>query len=313
MGILKLAPDWKRLVQSPSSVELPRQHLLAQVEGNGRLVVASSNTGGLQPWQRSAMVRLLSPALTPIAQFGNLSIAPDSLPPSTTSASLTVAENTGPATIGIVPPADPNYSASQLSVRITGLPSDGTVLLSDAVTPVSLGESLTVAQLTGLKFSPLAGAFGTSSTFSYDVSNPSGLSTSGTATLAIGPDTVPPIATATSLTVAGNSATTPIGIAPPTDPNYAPSELTITVTALPTDGVVVLSDGMTPVNSGETLTVAQLAGLLFQPTAGTFGASSTFTYTVANPSGLTTSATTTLSGHASFAPIAPGAPKPIVA
>src|SRR5437588_4848890 len=148
----------------------------------------------------------------------NLSIAPDSLPPSTTSASLTVAENTGPATIGIVSPADPNYSASQLSVRITGLPSDGTVLLSDAVTPVSLGESLTVAQLTGLKFSPLAGAFGTSSTFSYDVSNPSGLSTSGTATLAIGPDTLPPIATATSLTVAGNSAPPPSGIAPHTDP-----------------------------------------------------------------------------------------------
>ena len=88
--------------------------------------------------------------------------------------------------MGIAAPIDPNYAASLLTVKVTGLPNDGTVLLSDGVTAVTSGETLSVAQLTGLKFQPTAGAFGKSSTFSYTGSDPSGLSTAGSATLSIG-------------------------------------------------------------------------------------------------------------------------------
>src|SRR5208283_3090119 len=104
----------------------------------------------------------------------------------TSPASLTVAENSGSTPIGIVAPTDPNYAASQLSVSVTGLPTDGSVLLSDGVTQVSTGETLTVAQLTGLEFEPTAGTFGQSSNFAYSVTDPSGFSAAGTATLAIG-------------------------------------------------------------------------------------------------------------------------------
>jgi len=55
------------------------------------------------------------------------------------------------------------------------------------VTAVTSGEILTVAQLTGLTFEPASGVYSQSSQFTYSVSDPSGLSASGAATLAIGP------------------------------------------------------------------------------------------------------------------------------
>src|SRR5712691_3505960 len=109
----------------------------------------------------------------------------------TTSRTLTVPENTIATTIGLVAPIDTGYSASQLTIKVTGLPTDGTVLLADGVTAVYVGEVLTVAQLTGLKFLATSGVFGTSSTFSYSVSDPSGTKASGSTTLAIGPETTP--------------------------------------------------------------------------------------------------------------------------
>ena len=56
------------------------------------------------------------------------------LPPVTTAASLTVAGNSGLTLIGIAAPTDPNYSAAQLTIKVTGLPNDGTVFLADGVT-----------------------------------------------------------------------------------------------------------------------------------------------------------------------------------
>src|SRR5262249_41090918 len=90
---------------------------------------------------------------------------------------------------------DPNYSPSQLTITVTGLPNDGTVLLGDDVTSVSSGETLTAQQLAGLAFKPSASTFGASSTFTYSVTNPSGLSATGSANLAIGP--APPVSTLT--------------------------------------------------------------------------------------------------------------------
>ena len=78
-------------------------------------------------------------------------------------------------------------------------------------------------------------------------------------------------ANSTSLTVAENSLATAIAIASPTDTNFASSALVVTVTALPSDGTVLLADGITPVYVGEVLTVAQLIGLRFRPTLNSFG------------------------------------------
>src|SRR6516225_9467012 len=204
------------------------------------------------------------------------------------STSLTVAENSLATAMAIAAPTDTNFASSALVVTVTALPSDGTVVLADGITPVTLGETLTVAQLTGLKFRPSLDGFGTSSTFAFTVSDPAGTTASATATLAIGPSNTPLVTNWTSLIVPQKSTATPIGIPAPTDANYASSQLTVTVTGLPTDGTVLLSDGKTPVTAGETLTVAQLTGLVFVPTANSSGNVSTIsvlTYTVSDPGG----------------------------
>ncbi len=212
----------------------------------------------------------------------------------TTFSTLTVAENATPTAIGIVAPSDINYAASALTIEVIGLPSDGSVYLADGVTAVTGGEILTVAQLTGLTFEPTSGVFSQSSQFAYSVTDPAGLSAFGTATLAIGPDTTPPVTTAAFLTVAENAAATTIGISAPSDVNYASSDLIITVTGLPSDGTVLLADGVTAVTSGEILTVAQLTGLTFEPASGVYSQSSQFSYSVSDPSGLSASGAATL-------------------
>src|SRR6202790_3873856 len=104
----------------------------------------------------------------------------------TSATTLTVAETSAAIAIGIPAPTDSNYSATRLTATVTGLPSDGTVYLADGTTAVTAGETLTVAQLTGLTFKPATGQFSQSSTFNYTVTDPAGLSATGSATLAIG-------------------------------------------------------------------------------------------------------------------------------
>ena len=53
--------------------------------------------------------------------MATVTIGPDTMPPVTTSAVLTVAGNSTATAIGIVAPTDPNYAASQLSVPAIGL------------------------------------------------------------------------------------------------------------------------------------------------------------------------------------------------
>ena len=215
-------------------------------------------------------------------------------PPVVNATQLTVAANSGATPIGILAPTDASFAASALSVSVTGLPTDGTIVLSDGITPVSVGQSLTVAQLTGLEFVPTPGASGQSSSFSYKVSDPSGATTSGSATLGIGPSNAALLTTATSLTVAENGGATPIGIKAPSDASFALSQLSVSVTALPTDGTVLLANGSTPVTVGESLTVSQLTGLLFKPTQDNTGHTSSFAYSVSDPAGKTAVGSATL-------------------
>src|SRR6201999_4214613 len=115
------------------------------------------------------------------------------------------------------------------------LPTDGIVTLADG-TAVTAGETLTAAQLAGLEFTPTAGAFDTTSSFTYSVTDPAGNNSTGTATLSIGAAVGNPAVSSPTLPVAENAAATAIGIAAPTDPNFSPDQLAITVGSLPSDG-----------------------------------------------------------------------------
>ncbi|MGB0834873.1 MAG: beta strand repeat-containing protein, partial [Psychrobium sp.] len=94
-----------------------------------------------------------------------------------------------------------------------------------------------------------------------------------------------PIADDASITVDEESTGTDLGIAAPTDSDS--TNLTITVTGLPTLGTVTLADGTTVVTNGQTLTSAQLTGLKYNAPADyndgdTVG---NFTYSVNDNSG----------------------------
>ena len=137
------------------------------------------------------------------------------------STSLTIAENSLATPILFPTPNDTNYTSAQLTVKVTALPADGTILLADGVTAVTaavLGETLTVAQLTGLKFRPTLDSFGTSSTFAFTVSDPASNTASATATLVIGPSNTPLVTTPAGLTE--NSTATAIAIPPPSDGQF---------------------------------------------------------------------------------------------
>src|SRR5260370_15917317 len=135
----------------------------------------------------------------------------------TTPASLTVAAG---KKIGIATPVDTTlnpatgqpYPEADLTVIVTGLPTDGTVNLSDGVTPVINGEFLSALELTGLTFAANPGATaGTSSTFTYTAMDPTVVMPVGSTTPTGGtfaPGTVTP-----SFPAASGPATPPVTLA----------------------------------------------------------------------------------------------------
>jgi autotransporter passenger strand-loop-strand repeat protein len=114
-----------------------------------------------------------------------LSLTSDTTAPVVVSASLSVSGGAGATAIGIAAPSDPDNAGSALTISVTALPANGTVTLADGTTAVTIGESLTLAQLTGLEFTPGKAAGGSSSSFTYSVSDPAGNTTSGSATLSV--------------------------------------------------------------------------------------------------------------------------------
>jgi hypothetical protein len=193
---------------------------------------------------------------------------------------LKLAENAAASPMGIFTPSDSAYSSSQLTATAVSLPNNGTVFLPDGGTPVSAGEALTVAQLTGLVFKPAPNTSGASS-FTYSVSQPGGLTMEVSETVIV--TATPPTTIAALLTVNQNAAATPIKIAAPNDTNYATSQLAARILSLPNNGTVLLSDGTTSVSVGETLTISQLTGLEFKPTSNIASQASVLEYAVTDP------------------------------
>src|SRR4026209_83495 len=192
---------------------------------------------------------------------------------------ITVAEESTGTSLGLTAPTDADDAS--LTITVTGLPSAGTVTLADGTTAVSAGQTLTVAQLTGLKYTaPADLASATAYTFTYSVSDGNSTDT-GTATINVTTVNDAPVADDNTITVAEEWTGTSLGLTAPTDADDA--SLTITVTGLPSAGTVTLADGTTAVSAGQTLTVAQLTGLKYTAPADLASATAyTFTYSVSD-------------------------------
>ncbi len=97
------------------------------------------------------------------------------------SSSITLAANASPMALGITSPVDYQYTSDQLTISVSAVPSVGTVTLADA-TPVTLGETLTGDQLTGLLFVPdTLGNY----TFSYTVTDPASYTSTGSVAITV--------------------------------------------------------------------------------------------------------------------------------
>ena len=194
------------------------------------------------------------------------------------SATSTLAETGRARLLGTATPIDTNYSPSDLRVTVTGLPSNGTVLLADGLTPVHLTQSLSLVQLGTLKFGPARSGAG--------VPN-SGSPASGLASAVVEAETSP-LANCPVLIVPENSRARTIGIQLSADSNIATTESYAIITGLPSNGTVFFPDGTTAVTRGQTLTSAQLKRLRFKPAVGSVGQIATLNYLAVDSAARTT-------------------------
>ena len=90
---------------------------------------------------------------------------------------------------------------------MTGLPTVGTITLADG-TPVTNGQVLTAAQLAGLQFdAPADQLTATTTSFTYSVSGSGTTTVNAGTTINVTPVNDAPVASGSTITVAGNQST----------------------------------------------------------------------------------------------------------
>ncbi|HVQ03423.1 MAG TPA: immunoglobulin-like domain-containing protein, partial [Burkholderiaceae bacterium] len=244
-------------------------------QGDARTAPAAGLTGGdggdLTPGYRvERIVELTSPAgqlrssgldtaLTepPLAGTTERTLAATALP------SLWVnATEEGPNVgIGLVAPA----GATQ--VRIDLVPTVGQVLQADG-TPVLAGSLLTPAQLSGLVYVPPQDYLpGTPTGQLHFTAAIGGTSAIGRVDFAVAPINDAPLTNVGSAT-ADEDTLVPVSL---TGSDVDGTVTSVVINRLPTLGMLLLADGVTPVLFGQTLTAAQASTLVLRPLDNQFG------------------------------------------
>jgi VCBS repeat-containing protein len=193
---------------------------------------------------------------------------------------LVVAEDSGNSALSIPPPADSN--GDFLTIAVTGVPDPaiGTIYLADGVTPVTLGSSLTEAQLDGLLFRPAPNANGAAGSFSYTVDDGQGGSTSQTITLDVMPVNDGPVAADDAY---ATNEDVSLGMPAVTGVLLGDSDL---------EGDALSVAGYTQPSNG-TVVVAADGSFSYVPDAD-YNGTDTFTYTISDGNGGTATATVTI-------------------
>jgi VCBS repeat-containing protein len=181
-----------------------------------------------------------------------------------------------------------------LAVRITTVPSPGTLTLSGA--GVSAGQSIPVANIGNLVFTPVAGASGTPyATFTFQVQDDGGTANGGvdldpsanTMTINVNSVNDAPAGTNATLTTAEDTARSftaaDFGF---TDPNDTPANVlaAVVITTLPGTGTLTLSGSGFP--AGTEIPAASIPNLAFTPALNGSGTPyTTFTFQVRDNGG----------------------------
>ena len=213
------------------------------------------------------------------------------------SVTLVVAEDSAATNLGFNVPTDVDGDA--LTITVTEIPTaaQGVVTIGTGGAPLTVGSTLTPAQVAQLHFTPTADFNGNNVDFGFTV-NDGTETVTGHADITVTPVNDAPnlgggngVDQTVTLVVAEDSAATNIGFNVPTDVDG--DVLTITVTEIPTaaQGVVTIGAAGAPLTVGATLTPAQVAQLHFTPTADFNGNNVDFGFTVND-------GTATVTGHA---------------
>jgi len=150
--------------------------------------------------------------------------------------------------------------------QITGI-SGGTLYQADGVTPIASGSFISVAQgAAGLKFTPGSGSVDTGSFFVQSSLTADITGLGGAPALAtITPTVHAPTVTSTE-TLQNTQTSSGLVITP--NPLDAGVIMSYQITGI-TGGTLYQTDGVTPINNGDFITLAQgAAGLRFTPSAG---------------------------------------------
>ena len=161
-------------------------------------------------------------------------------------------------------------------MTVIALPPNGTVLLADGLTPVRPRQVLTLAQLEALKFRPALSSTAGSQAFGFSTTNPAGVVVDAEARLPAGYSV---------LSVPQDSGARTIGIQISSATDHLAPETCAIITGLPSNGTVLLADGMTSVTQGQTLTAVQLKRLRFRPAIDAVGQISDLHYLIVGPTG----------------------------
>jgi hypothetical protein len=192
--------------------------------------------------------------------------------PETTNSSSSQNEDTTAVDLNITAPTDPENDA--LTITIDALPANGTLYYANGTTPVGGSDVLTVAQLTGLKFTPNADYNGTV-TINYTV-NDGNLTTGGTHTITVNPVNDAPVVTNSSSTQAEDSSNIVLGIPVATDVDG--DALRFSVSSLPSGGTFTFTNG-SALQAGVSYAIADIANIRFTPNAD-FNGTVTLNYSV---------------------------------
>ncbi|MGY4828688.1 VCBS domain-containing protein [Sphaerotilaceae bacterium SBD11-9] len=220
--------------------------------------------------------------------------APNSLPTATASSATGAEDSTLP-----IPLAGQDADGSIASVRITALPANGTVLMADGVTPVTVGQVLTPAQAAGLLFSP-SPDFNGGNVLSFVVVDNEG-STSAPASVQINVTAVndAPVAHADSAVATEDTVLNGNVLA---DDNDIDSPA-LTVTQFSINGVTHAAGTPAVLPSG-SLVIHSDGSFVFTPAANYNGPVPTATYTVSDGNLASTSTLSISVGAVNDAPIA---------
>ncbi len=159
--------------------------------------------------EKQSLNSILLPSLASITLASCSSGSSNQLPVASASSTITMDEDSSSNALGITAPTDADTS-DVLSIRVDSVPTGGVIFTSSG-DAVSVGDALTIDQLTGLVFTPNANAssdLGSIGAFAYTVDDGKGGTASSTVSMTVNATQDPPtIDSSNAVTIEENVTT----------------------------------------------------------------------------------------------------------